>query len=206
MKGLTRLDRNLQLDDEMSIDIRYADDTTLVSAIFEKLQIATSELENACHKWGLNINPLKCAVLTTENNDIKIGNNIVPKVNQFKILGSFVPNCPDDIMQRISMASQAFGRLRETIWTSRDVSKKLKILQSPNFSNSNIQVRDMDNEAKIDQFPAGFRNEVFKSYLRVTSSDRLSNIAIRKSLNVVETIEEVIVKRQLSWFGHEAEI
>ena len=32
------------------IDIRYADDTTLVSAVFEKLQIVTSELENACHK------------------------------------------------------------------------------------------------------------------------------------------------------------
>ena len=80
MKGLTCLDRNLRLDDEMSIDIRYADDTTLVSAVFEKLQIATSELENACHKWGLKINPLKCAVLTTEKNDIKIGNNIVPKL------------------------------------------------------------------------------------------------------------------------------
>ena len=65
----------------MSIDTRYADDTTLVSAVFEKLQIATSELENACHKWGLKINPLKCAVLTTEKNDIKIGNYIVPKVN-----------------------------------------------------------------------------------------------------------------------------
>ena len=40
MKGLICLDRNFRMDDEMSIDIRYADDTT--SAIFEKLQIATS--------------------------------------------------------------------------------------------------------------------------------------------------------------------
>ena len=54
MKGLTCLDRNLRLDDEISgIDIRYADDTTLVSAVFEKFQIATSDLENICHKWGL---------------------------------------------------------------------------------------------------------------------------------------------------------
>ena len=81
MKGLACFDRNIRLDDEMSIDIRYADDTTLVSAVFEKLQIATSELENACHKWSLKISPLKCAVLTTEKKDIKIGNNIDPKVN-----------------------------------------------------------------------------------------------------------------------------
>ena len=41
MKGITCLDRNLRLDDEMSIDIRYADDTTSVLAVFEKLYIAT---------------------------------------------------------------------------------------------------------------------------------------------------------------------
>ena len=51
MKGLTCLD--LRLDDEISgIDIRYADDTTLVSAVFDKFKIETSELENACHKWA----------------------------------------------------------------------------------------------------------------------------------------------------------
>ena len=38
MKGLAN--RNLRLDDEISNDIRYADDTTLVSAFFEKFQIA----------------------------------------------------------------------------------------------------------------------------------------------------------------------
>ena len=70
----------------MSIDIRNADDTTLVSAILKKLQISTSELEKACQKWGLKINPLKCAVLTTEKKDIKIVNNIVLKVNQFDFL------------------------------------------------------------------------------------------------------------------------
>ena len=47
MKGVTCLDRNIRLDNEMSIDIRYA--TTLVSAVFEKLQIAISELENSCN-------------------------------------------------------------------------------------------------------------------------------------------------------------
>ena len=41
-----------------------------------------------------------------------------------------------------------------------------------------------------------------RAILRVTRTDRLSNIAIQKSLNVVETIEEVIVKRKLRWFGH----
>ena len=52
MKDLACLDRNIQLDDEISSDIRYADDTTLVSAVFKNLQIATSEQDNTYKKLG----------------------------------------------------------------------------------------------------------------------------------------------------------
>ena len=197
MKRLTCLDRNLRLDDEMSIDIRYADDTTLVSAVLKKFQIATSELENACHKWGLKINPLKCAILTTENKDIKFGNNIVSKVNQFTFVGSLVPNCPDDVLQIISMASQAFGRLREIIWTSTDVSKKLKIILYKAFIHP-IAIYGSETwtmrQKEINSLLV-FEMKCLRAILRVTRSDRFSNIAIRKSLNVVETIDEIIVKR-----------
>ena len=40
--------------------IIYADDTTLILAVFEKLQLSTLELEQDCQKWGLKITPLKC--------------------------------------------------------------------------------------------------------------------------------------------------
>ena len=124
MKGLTSLDRNLRLDDEMSIDIRYADDTTLVSAVFEKLHIATLELEKTCHKWGLKINPLICAVLTTEKRTSKSAIILSPKLTSSSF---WAISSPDDVLQIISMGSQDFCRLRVTIWTSRGVSKKLKI-------------------------------------------------------------------------------
>ena len=55
------MNRDFQLNENMTVDIRYADDTTLISAVFEKLQLSTLELEQACQKWGLKINPLKCA-------------------------------------------------------------------------------------------------------------------------------------------------
>ena len=58
MKGVKSLNRYFQLNENMSVDIRYADDTTLLSAVFETLQLSTLELEQACQKWGLKINPL----------------------------------------------------------------------------------------------------------------------------------------------------
>ena len=57
--------------------------------------------------------------------EIEIDNNLIPKISKLKFLGSLVRNCSSDVQHRISMVSQAFGRLR-TIWSSKDVSIKLK--------------------------------------------------------------------------------
>ena len=44
MMELHSLDGALTYADDMSMDVRYADDTTLLSAMFEKLQLSTTEL------------------------------------------------------------------------------------------------------------------------------------------------------------------
>ena len=41
---------DLNLDHTLSTDIRYADDTTLITLISKKLRISTSELDAACEK------------------------------------------------------------------------------------------------------------------------------------------------------------
>ena len=48
MKGVKGLNRDFQLNENMSVDSRYAEDTTFISAVFEKLQLSTLELEKAC--------------------------------------------------------------------------------------------------------------------------------------------------------------
>ena len=118
MKVVKSLNRDFQLNENMSIDIKYSDDTTLIFDIFEKLQLYLLEIEQARQKWCLKINPLKCAIMTPDS-------KVVPKFSNFKFLGSIVPYCSSDIQHRISIASQTFGRLR-SIWSSKDVSIHLK--------------------------------------------------------------------------------
>ena len=72
MKELTSLNTNLQLSDSTCIDVRYADNTTLLSIIFEKLQISTKELEDACKKWGMKVNGPKCKILSPSDEPIQI--------------------------------------------------------------------------------------------------------------------------------------
>ena len=103
------MNRDFQLNENISVDIRYIDDTTLISAVFEKLQLYTLELEQACQKWGLKITPLKYAIMTPDSkSEIEIDNNVVPKVSKFKFVGSLVPDCSSDVQHRILIASQAF--------------------------------------------------------------------------------------------------
>ena len=92
MKELKRLDSTLNLHDSLSKDIRYADDTTLLSAIFEKLHLAISQLENACQKWGMKINGTKFKIISPSDQRIVIDGEEIEHVEEFVFLGSVVPN------------------------------------------------------------------------------------------------------------------
>ena len=127
MKELKSLDITHKLHDSLSIDIRYADDTTLLSAIFEKLHLSTSQLENACQKWGMKINGAKCKIISPSDQRIVIDGEEVEHVEEFVFLGSVVPNSAKDVIRRIGLASTAFGRLREAIWKKKSISNALKI-------------------------------------------------------------------------------
>ena len=124
MKDLRNLDNGIQMG-EMSINnIRYADDTTLVNLVFDKLQISTNELEKACSKMGMNINPTKCKIMTDDNRN---NGSPVDKVDDFVFLGSNVPSVEADVKRRTRLAAWAFGRLKRTVWTNQDISRSLKV-------------------------------------------------------------------------------
>ena len=113
MKELKDLDRTLILTDSLSIDIKYADDATLLSTIFDKLKLCTSQLDNACKKWGMKINRLKCKIPSPSDESITRDGSEVEHVKEFVFLGSVLPNTTDDVKRRISLVSAAFRRLKD---------------------------------------------------------------------------------------------
>ena len=56
MTDMKSLCKEFKLDTNLSYDIGYADDTTIMSSVLEKLQISTEELRAASRKRGLKIN------------------------------------------------------------------------------------------------------------------------------------------------------
>lgn len=88
MLELKSLQQTLLLIQELSIDIRCADDTTLIAAIFEKPFLSTKELEKACNKWGMKVNPDKCKITSSSTSEVQLDGKIVEKVESFTSLGS----------------------------------------------------------------------------------------------------------------------
>jgi len=72
------------------LDVRYADDTTLITLTFEKLKLSTQKLENACQKFGLKVNAAKCKIMTAVDDQITINDERIDKVESFVFLGSTV--------------------------------------------------------------------------------------------------------------------
>ena len=117
MKELKSLDQDLQMKNTLSVDIRYADDTTLISTVFNKLKNSSGELEEACRKWGMKINGGKCRIISTSTDSIKIDSKNVDHVEESVFLGSVVPDTSADVMRRIALAASAFGTLRKLYGT-----------------------------------------------------------------------------------------
>ena len=197
--------KDFQLTKDLMIDVRYADDTTLVSTTLAKLGFATQELEVACKKWGLKINAKKYKIMSLDPAcSIEIEEEKVDVVENFVFLGSLVPSTTDDIKRRIALASSAFGRLKKTVWSNRNVSNQLK-LRLYNALILPIAIYACECwtlKAEDSRRLSVFENDCFRSMIGKTRLDRYRLVDIRRILGVRDNITNMVKKRRLNWFGH----
>ena len=63
----------LTLDEDLNFNTRYANDTALIATDFERLQLATDQLQEGCKTYGMKINNKKCKVISDTGLDITAG-------------------------------------------------------------------------------------------------------------------------------------
>ena len=177
------------------LQCRDDNDTTLLSAMFGKLEIVTEELEVACRRWGMKMNVAKCKVISGEARQLVIDNTQVEAEERFVFLGSVVPGTSNDVARRIALASSAFGRLRESVWRRGDMSQRLKMRL---FKALIVPIAIYGAETWTLKAEDSRRLEVFemrclRAIRGVTLRDRLRNDDIREQLGAMPTITEVII-------------
>ena len=204
MSDVQKLGSGVQMGNMHVNNIRYADDTTLMELMFEKLQLSTDTLERACRKWGMKINATKCQVMTEDQRDIKLQDTIIDKAKKFTFLGSVVPSVEEDVRRRISLAAWAFGRLKNTIWDNQNITRSLKvriykslILPIALYGAETWTLRQAD-ESRLQ----AFEMRCLRTIAGVHILDKIRNEDIRRRLQITSTIYEEVTKRRLRWFGH----
>ena len=152
----------------------------------------------------MKINFDKRKVLTPSNSNIMIQRELFEYVNNFLYLGTSVPNVTKDIERRIALALTSFGRLRESIWSNRDILLKLKlrpyralILLIATYA-SETWVITVNDENKF----LVFEMQCLRSTLGVSTLNRIRNEEIRRISGSEKTILDVIKDKRLKWFGH----
>ena len=205
MKELSSLQDTICLDENLNVDVGYANDTTLIAAIFSKLKLSTEQLVDACNKYGLKINAPKCKLITEEETEeIEIEQNIVDKVNNFVFLGSSVPGTSSDIERRLALACNAFGRLKTKIFSNRSVLIELKVrlyyaLIVPIAIYASCTWAPTKRDEQRLQV---FENNCLRTMLNICLQDKVSITNLRKRAGIKNSILNIIKMQRLTWFGH----
>nr|VZI35549.1 unnamed protein product [Spirometra erinaceieuropaei] len=126
-------------------ELLFADDCALNTTSEEEMQRSMDLFSAACENFGLVINTQKTVVMhqpppnsaTAPNASpqISVNGTLLQVVENFPYLGSTLSRTTkidDEVANRISKASQAFGRLQNTVWNrhGHQLNTKLKMYKA----------------------------------------------------------------------------
>ena len=133
--GLDKMEIGLRIGGRLVNNVRFADDTTLISTAKSGLIQLLRSVKQESEKYGLYLNLGKTRVMTTGNMDeFIINGEKIEQVESFIFLGSNVnkvADCGQEIQRRLTLGRTAMTNLTK-IWKCRDVrlTTKRRIVQT----------------------------------------------------------------------------
>nr|VZI47691.1 unnamed protein product [Spirometra erinaceieuropaei] len=182
-------------------EILFADDCALNTTSEAEMQRSMDLFSAACENFGLIINTQKTVVvhqpppnLATALNapQISVNGTQLQVVENFPYLGSTLSRntkIDDEVANRISKASQAFGRLQSTVWNryGLQLSTKLKI--------------DMDGVHEAGTSTEPLPPQLSPSHPEAELRDRIPDTDVLERTGIL-SIYAILKQMQLRWSGH----
>ena len=197
-------------------ELQYADDAAFVSHTEQGLQRVVNSVNDAYHRSGLRINTEKTEIMiqktgtNVSSNDrtssISIGDRVLSNVETFTYLGSVLSSdyaLTNEVYRRIGLASAAFGKLSRRVFKNHNLNLHTKRAV---YQAVCLSILLFGCEAWALYRPQFRKLEAFhgtcvQDILGVKWYDRVPRAESRERLGV-SSLEEIILKRQLRWFGH----
>lgn len=188
-------------------EAQYADDIAIFSDSPLGLQTLLTAYNDMAKRMGLSINIKKTETMSIgPEEQFFIDDTPLKSVSQFKYLGSIVTSDGSvnaELITRIQALSSAYGRLRERVFDSHDItiSTKLKVyvqcllpLLTYGCETWTLYRHNINQLRTVQQ-------RHLRKILRIKWSDFVSNEEVLQRSGA-EDIETILIKSRLRWLGH----
>ena len=193
-------------------NLRYADDTVLISNSEANLQIIVDTINKEIEKIGLSLNKKKTEVMVVSKKaeipkcKITLGKETLNQVDTFKYLGSLITSdgkCEKDIKARIAMARTAFTEMKN-ILTNKKLAFRTRLrtlncyilpILTYGCESWNIAIA---MEKRINAAEMWF----LRRMLHISYIDGVTNEEVLRKANTKRTLLTRIRGQQSRFFGH----
>ena len=192
-------------------NIRYADDTVLLTENNEDLQLLAEAVSKHSNDAGLEMNVKKTKTMVITKfppitTTIKINGEPVEQVKSFKYLGQEVnesSQLEDELKKRINLAKIKFVEMK-VIFMSKEITlqNKLRLLDCYIYS---ILLYGADTwtlpQAKLKKIEA-FEMWVYRRLAKISWKDMKTNQEVCELLGRKRELVKTIKTRKIKYFGH----
>jgi hypothetical protein len=190
-------------------NLRYADDTTLVTPSLEELCDLLLKVKHESAALGLHLNVAKTKIMMigedTRTDPITIENEEVEVVKKFNFLGAYINHtggCQDEIRRRLALGRSAMDKLHK-IWADRGVTKatKIKLVQTLVFPIASYASESWTiNKADLNRINA-FEMWCWRKMLRIPWTAKRTNESILQAIGQKRLLAR-INQQTLNCIGH----
>ncbi|BHF78098.1 hypothetical protein SprV_0602120800 [Sparganum proliferum] len=199
-------------------ELLFADDCALNTTSEEEMQRSMDLFSAACENFGLVINTQKTVVMhqpppnsataTAPNApppQISVNGTQLQVVENFPYLGSTLSGntkIDDEVANRISKASQTFGRLRSTVWNRHglQLSTKLKMYKAVILPTLLYGAETWTVYTKQARRLNHFHLSCLRRILRLNWQDRIPDTDVLERTGIL-SIYAMLREIQLRWSG-----
>ena len=205
--GLEEAQAGIKIAGRNINNLRYADDTTLMAESEEELKSLLMKVKEESEKVGLKLNLQKTKIMASGPiTSWEIDGETVETVSDFIFLGSKITedgDCSHEIKRRLPLGRKVMTNL-DSILKSRDITLPTKVclVKAMVFP---VVVYGCESwtvkKAECQRIDA-FELWCWRRLLRVSWTVRRSNQSILKEISPGCSLEGLMLKLKLQYFGH----
>jgi len=211
--NLRRLSAKTKVKQDVVRDLLFADDSAVNTTSDVEMQRCLDSLSAACDDFGLTISTTKTEVMfqPAPGKDycspaFTIKGQLLPVVDKFTYLGSTLSrnvHIDDEVVNRISKASSAFGRLRKNVWNRKglSLSTKLKVYKAIVLAIMLYACETWTVYQRHIRKLNRFHLTCLRKLLRIGWHDMILDTEVLRRTGL-PSIDTMLTKAQLRWSGH----